>query len=171
MRVFRQTLRRGPLTLAILAACLVAASAGSTATAPPQTVLKLVEAVDRAEPVDQVALARLLGRDLECTQGGRVNCHVRNVDIGGGMIGRLKLNLFQGRSWLVLELLHADRQCVTIDSLVDRFGRGAVVNGCTDGHSCSYMDIQRPWGKLSVGLPDDPAETCANSIVMLSDPR
>ncbi len=171
MKVFPRKLRRMALALAIFSVCLSAAPAGTTATVPTQTMLQLVEAVDRAEPIDQVTLGRLVGRDLECSKGERVNCRSRDVDLGAGTIGRLNLKLFEGRSWLVMDLAHVDGQCVTIESLIDRFGRGSVVNGCTDGHSCSYMEIQRPWGKLSVGLPDDPAGKCAKTIVMLTDPR
>jgi hypothetical protein len=153
----------GSVTLASRLAVLHAAPAPQN---HPQTFVELIASIDQTEPLDQSALERLIGRRLQCTEGDRIDCDARNIEVRGVKIEHLDFRSSRLGSLLILE--PADGQCAPIEALTARFGPFAFTNGCTDGHTCSYAEAKRPWGKLSLGLDEAPSAKCASSVMLNS---
>jgi hypothetical protein len=154
------------LALMIMSAFVAGVSptrAGIDPREHPLTVAELIAAVERAEPIDRDQVEHLIGRELHCEDIG--DCEARDIPLAGVTVGYLDFR--HGPKGSLLILKDFSGQCVSVDALLRRYPPNNLINGCTDGHTCMYWEISRRWGKLSIGVPDDPAPArCATSIVM-----
>jgi hypothetical protein len=149
--------------LAALVLLLAAPSLSASESAPP-AFMAFIDALDRAEPIDPQKLQQLVGRPLNCKENhGRADCEDHDVRIGEVVVGELSLRYGAFGSILLLERLSG--ACVPADALERRFGPARLDEGCTDGVTCWYREIKRPWGVLDTGLGDDLHAPCAKSII------
>ena len=139
------------------------------AASAPQTIGQLVDAMDQAEPLDRRTLESLLGRQLPCSLGSRIDCEAHDIVLGEEVVGDLDFR--STRLGSILALTGFGKTCVSTKTLMDRFGPGALEQSCTDGVICMYWSAKRSWGRLSVGLPDDLKSDCAKSVILNSIPQ
>ena len=156
---------------ALCAALACATGAVSAPSRPNPDLFNLVVALDAAQPFDIATIEKLIGQRMTCSQAGaRVDCDAYNVPIGNAKISRINFRqALRLRGLLILEGF--GEACLSVSDVDRRFGPGELGQSCTDGAICNYQQMDRPWGKLSMGITDA-GSVCAHSVVMNSgEPR
>ena len=157
----------GNIIVALLAATApVSAQPGEQS----HTFLSLIQALDKAEPIDRSALERALGHKLQCTKvdprSGRFDCGADNLQVGSVKIGKVDFRAGGFGSLLGLEDLAGD--CFQVTELDGQFDRGFDHQACADA-ICWYRTYPRGWGRLSAKLGRNSDAKCAKSIILNVD--
>lgn len=147
----------------IVCMCTSTAPVFSESGATGELLLDMLTALDKAQPADSSKVEEIFGQSIGCPPNGAGDCQKRDVTIGQVKMGRLE---FRRRAAVRLLILHElSGSCLSIASIEERFGVGSLDNSCTDGHTCWYWGMTRPWGRLSFGVTESNSK-CANSVVM-----
>jgi hypothetical protein len=146
-----------------LAAAMTLAGAAAADT-PSGGLLDLIARVDAAQPADRTAVERLLGQPLTCKDNFCDNDRMR---MGSVVIGHVNYRMQTNGALLVLE---GFSECLAPAKIRARYPGGQFDNGCSDGVTCNYYSLKRPWGRLSIGVGPAPGASnvpanCVRSAV------
>lgn len=150
------------------------ATACATTREPTHPFVGFIAGLDRAEPIYPEALSRLIGQNSHCTNpgpsNGRIDFDNHDLELFGMQVGKLDFRSTPGHgSILILGPLAGD--CISVDDFDAAFGKGSLMQGCSDGVICIYRVYRRSWGRLSLdpgGSP--PAKSCVRAVVLDSYP-
>jgi hypothetical protein len=170
-----------------VALCAIAFAGPSDSAAPPEradakanAVVELVARIDREaaarfnpkalrieydSPIRLEWIKQVFGAAVGCKvlgNSGRTDCEGSNVAVDGVTIGNIDFRHTSSGSLLILK--DFKEQCASVSQLRARYQLSGAENVCMDG-VCFYAGTKRPWGRLSVGLLENPSSACADSIV------
>ncbi|GEM_PF-6883568 len=121
----------------------------------------MVETLDAQQPDAPREVQAMLATSLKCEagfcDGGPIN--LRDVKIGHVDFRQLGRGPF-------LALNDLSGACPPPDSLSRKIALSPPINGCSDRSTCMVRFANRPWGRFSVSIPNDPkAKQCAQSVI------
>ena len=146
-----------------LAALTLAATIGGASAEPqtPPSLAEMVKLLDARRPDTPGEAQAMLGTPLKCDAGF---CNGGPISLRDVKIGRIDFRQLGNGPFLALDSLSGG--CIAPDSLSRKIALSIPMNGCSDGFTCMYRFANRPWGRFSVSVPNDPeAKQCAQSVI------